>query len=401
MIIVGAGLAGLACAQVLRRHDIDFIVLESSDGPGGRVRSDIVDGHICDRGFQILLTGYPEAQRALDLETLDLQPFAPGARIRIDGRFHDVGDPLRRPGDLVGTVRAPIGSMADKLRILAYRREVTGRSLPDIWQAPDLTARQRLEDLGFSDRMVERFFQPLFAGITLDPSLGGSSRVLDFVFRTLALGDAAVPAAGMGAISDQLSQGIEPSTRYGQEVAEVATGEVRLADGTTLRADRVVVATGQTAAAKLTGSDDRGWNGVTSLWLSAPEPPLVGSALVLDADGGPINSMAVMSEVAGSYAPAGRSAVVVSAPTVDDDWPDQAMGELRRWFGAVVDSWDRLRVDRIPRAQPVQRPGRGRTGPVETAEHVLVTGDHTLDASINGALLAGTQAGERVVAGRR
>jgi hypothetical protein len=47
-----------------------------------------VDGFLLDRGFQIFLTSYPEAQRLLDYKQLDLQPFYPGGLVRFDGGFH-------------------------------------------------------------------------------------------------------------------------------------------------------------------------------------------------------------------------------------------------------------------------------------------------------------------------
>ena len=70
VVIVGAGLAGLACADDLTKAGLECRVLEGSDGVGGRVRTDAVDGYLLDRGFQILLTAYPEVQCRLDLEAL-------------------------------------------------------------------------------------------------------------------------------------------------------------------------------------------------------------------------------------------------------------------------------------------------------------------------------------------
>ncbi len=82
VVVVGAGLAGLACAQDLARAGVECVVLEASDGVGGRVRTDAVDGYLLDRGFQILLTAYPEVRRRLDLAALDLRTFEPGAVVR-------------------------------------------------------------------------------------------------------------------------------------------------------------------------------------------------------------------------------------------------------------------------------------------------------------------------------
>jgi len=96
VILVGAGLAGLACARRLQYSGLDVLVLEASDAPGGRVRTDNVDGFLLDRGFQVLLTAYPVTQSELDLGRLDLQAFEPGALVRTGGAFHRVSDPFIR-----------------------------------------------------------------------------------------------------------------------------------------------------------------------------------------------------------------------------------------------------------------------------------------------------------------
>jgi phytoene dehydrogenase-like protein len=79
VVIVGAGLAGLAAARPLIDAGRHVVILEASDGIGGRVRTDLVDGFRLDRGFQILLTAYPELDRQVDMAALDLQRFDPGA----------------------------------------------------------------------------------------------------------------------------------------------------------------------------------------------------------------------------------------------------------------------------------------------------------------------------------
>ena len=66
VIIVGAGLAGLTAANYLHKKDISFQLLESTDRVGGRVKTDVIDGCQMDRGFQVLLTAYPEAKRLLE-----------------------------------------------------------------------------------------------------------------------------------------------------------------------------------------------------------------------------------------------------------------------------------------------------------------------------------------------
>jgi phytoene dehydrogenase-like protein len=87
VLVVGAGLTGLNAARTVTRSGRSVVVCEASDGVGGRVRTDVVDGFLVDRGFQILNTSYPALQAAVDLEALDLRPFVPGAAVRTeDGR---------------------------------------------------------------------------------------------------------------------------------------------------------------------------------------------------------------------------------------------------------------------------------------------------------------------------
>ena len=78
VLIIGAGMAGLTCAVTLHRANIPFLIFDRGNEVGGRVRTDEVDGYRLDRGFQVLLTAYPEAQRFLDYEKLELQRMLSG-----------------------------------------------------------------------------------------------------------------------------------------------------------------------------------------------------------------------------------------------------------------------------------------------------------------------------------
>ena len=88
IIIIGAGMAGLACANWLHRAGRPVLVLEAADAVGGRVRTDLTpEGFRLDRGFQILLTDYPEARRMFDYGALNLKKYQSGAVVRLaDGR---------------------------------------------------------------------------------------------------------------------------------------------------------------------------------------------------------------------------------------------------------------------------------------------------------------------------
>ncbi len=187
-------------------------VFEASDGIGGRVRTDLVDGFQLDRGFQVLFTAYPEAQRQLDYDALDLRSFEPGALVRLRWAFPSRARPVsvgqRRASiatSALDVTRAPIGTLPDKARLAKLRRSLLAQVGVRLLRGPDIATSAALRERGFSESIIDRFFRPLFGGIQLDLSLTTSNRMFDVMFRTLANGNAALPAKGMGAIPAQLA----------------------------------------------------------------------------------------------------------------------------------------------------------------------------------------------------
>ena len=144
VFIVGAGLAGLCCARELQAKGVSFQILEASDGIGGRVRTDEVDGFLLDRGFQVLLTAYPEAKRSLDYSRLDLKPFLPGALSWYAGRLNKLVDPWRMPGAWKEALRSEFGTLADKLRIARLRSRLRRASIEDIFLPPRAQHERRV-----------------------------------------------------------------------------------------------------------------------------------------------------------------------------------------------------------------------------------------------------------------
>jgi phytoene dehydrogenase-like protein len=144
VIVVGSGLAGLCCALKLHQGGIPFLLLETSDGVGGRVRTDRIEGFLLDRGFQVLLTAYPEAQRVLDYRALDLRYFYPGALVRFGGRFHKMADPWRHPLEAFGSLFAPVGKITDKMKVGRLRRKTMGGSVEDLFRHPETTTLEAL-----------------------------------------------------------------------------------------------------------------------------------------------------------------------------------------------------------------------------------------------------------------
>ena len=404
--IVGGGLSGLACARALTARGITCAVFEASDAVGGRVRTDRADGYQIDRGFQVLLTAYPEAAAVLDYDALDLRAFDPGARVWLGDGFQTVGDPFRRPLQALPTLFADVGSLLDKLKVLRLRRDVTSGSFDALWERPETTTEVALrERYGFSDRMIERFFRPFLGGVFLDSSLQDSSRAFEFYFRMFSTGSAAVPAAGMQAIPEQMAAALpEGTVRLGARVTGLAPGEIQVAGGEAVACRAVVVATEAPGVPPLLPEVDPPPSKSTrQLAWTADVAPTEAPVLMLDGVGtGPVNNVQVMSAVAPSYAPAGKTLVTASvlghSDLTEDAIETAARDQLRGWFGDAVNGWRLLRSDRILHAlpdlaslDPPERPARVRDG-------VYVTGDWRRNASINGALVAGRHAAEAVAA---
>jgi len=408
VIIIGAGLAGLACARVLVTHGVSCTILDASDDIGGRVRTDRVDGFQLDRGFQVFLSGYPEATAVLDYSALRLQAFHPGALVRYAGRFHRLSDPFRRPQDVLATVMSPVGSLRDKLTVLRLRQDALHRHLSARAGGESQSTLQALQAYGFSPVMQERFFRPFLGGVFLDRSLSTPCGVFEQVWAAFSRGAIALPQEGMGAIARQLADGIPDGTvRLRAPVARLDGGRVVLLSGERLEADALVLATDYATAAALCDEPvptDPGRQSL-SLYFDAPAPPVRGPWLMVNGDGqGPIGTASVLSEVAPSYAPAGRALVAVSLSDQSTSDSPELLAAVRRqlqdWFGGQAETWRHLRTDCVKRALPplsllAAQNGEGRT---RLRRGLYRCGDYCASGTLDGALRSGRHAAESILA---
>jgi phytoene dehydrogenase-like protein len=402
--IIGAGLAGLACARRLTEAGLACTVLERSDEVGGRARTDRKEGFQLDRGFQVFLSGYPEARRVLDYSALDLKPFHPGALIRFAGRFHQLTDPFRRPQDLVQTLINPIGTISDKYRLWRLRRDMLHHPNSSA-QVPRSTA-EVLQAYGFSDRILTSFFFPFLGGVLLESALATPGWIFEHIWGAFSRGTTALPRDGMGAIAKQLAGALPTGTvRVNQSVQEIHGLNLVLETGERLTSDVLVIATDDATAAHLHGESrpSHAARSSTTLYFDAPAPPHRGPWLMLNGEGyGPVRTVCVLSEAAPSYAPVGRAliSVTVAEPIQGrENLPQAVQTCLRSWFGPSVDDWRHLRTDHISRALPPVEilPHSPHGTPPRAANGLYLCGDYRESGTLDGALLSGRKAADAVL----
>ncbi|CAH9105849.1 unnamed protein product [Cuscuta europaea] len=429
VIVIGGGLAGLAAAIRLQAENIPFVLFEASDAVGGRVRSDVVDGFILDRGFQIFITAYPEAARLLNYEALELQKFYSGAQVYYGGRFHTVADPLHHLSDALLSLSNSIGSVLDKILVGLTRLRVLAQQDDEILTADEVPTIELLKTIGFSDSMVDRFFRPFFGGIFFDKELETTSRLFNFIFKCLSLGNNTLPAKGIAAIPEQLAAKLQKgSVRLNSKVISIDLGSasdsnpamfVQLENGEKFTSELgLVVAVEESEAVKLLIGELAGKEpfelkkpvrSTVCLYFSAEQEtiPMKDPVLLLNGSGkGIVNNMFFVTNVAPSYAPPGKALISVSLIGMFEDVRDEdlvslVLKELSGWFGeSVIGAWRYLRMYRVRFAQPNQRPPTNLKKDPRLRPDMYVCGDFVTSATFDGALVSGRKAVEALLKDR-
>ncbi|MFJ4585524.1 FAD-dependent oxidoreductase [Streptomyces echinatus] len=400
VVVVGAGVAGLACARDLGARGLRVRVLEASDGVGGRMRTDRVEGCVVDRGFQVLNTAYPQLRRRLPLRELRLRPFTPGFLVHTGSRRLRFADPTRAPGQ---SLRGLAGGVAGP-RDLAALAALTGWDMLApaalVRRARDTSTRRALSGAGFSDGFVERFFRPFLSGVFLEDGLATSSRFFHLVWRSMARGTICLPAAGVAAVPELLASALPPGTLALESSVTALTDDGVVVDGgREVAARAVVVASSPAAAARLLpGLTVPPYRTVTTYYHLAPRSPLREPTLLTDVRRRFANSC-VLTEVHPGHAPRGYALVATSVLGEDAGGRQQAvLDALAECYDADTGGWESLTVRTVSEALPAMEPGLPLSRRTRRGAGRYVCGDHRATGSVQGALASGARAAREVAA---
>lgn len=392
VVVVGAGLAGLACARELAGAGVSVSVREASDDVGGRVRTDEVDGLLLDRGFQLYNASYSEGRRLLDHDALQLRPYRAGVIVTLDGRRHRIGDPRRVPAWTLSSLRAPVGSPLAKLRLLRWALDAVRQGPESILGSADTTTALALERRGIRGPVVSRVIEPFLQGVFGEADLTTSRRFADLVVRSFVLATPSVPARGMGAIAHQLAASLPAGT------VEL---DAPVADVDRLRARAVVVAADPRTAASLTGQPAPRTNALTTYYHLAPSAPTAEPALHVDGHRrGPVVNTSVISNVAPTYATGGRHLVTTTVLGAAGGAAEEraVRDQLALVYGADTRGWELVRTYGLPHALPAILPPLDAEQQPRVRDGVYLAGDWLDTASQQGALLSGRRAARAVLA---
>jgi protoporphyrinogen oxidase len=400
--IIGGGISGLIAARVLEEHGLSATIIEATDRLGGRVKTDVVDGYNLDHGFQVLLTAYPAAKKYLDFDTLALQEFLPGSAIFKNGKQKIIGDPLRNLSLLIPTLFSEIGTVNDKLKILALNRRLKKKSIQNIFAEKEQTTHVYLENIGFSETIITDFFIPFFSGIFLENKLDTSSRMFEFVYKMFGEGNAALPKDGIQAIPKQLFEKLKSTTIiFNTKVKSVENGSIKLESGETLKSNFTIIATQASGLVSNLKNQATLWKSCDTLYFEVAKreikKPLIGLIAMHNAL---INNIFYHTSLQTS-ATATKELLSVTVIDRQNLTNKQLVTGVQKELKELcnIDSCTFIKQYNIPMALPNLQDIQYEMLPSETrlTETIFLAGDTQLNGSLNAAMIAGERAALEVI----
>ena len=387
--IIGAGISGLIAAYELEQAGYSPVVLEKADAVGGRVRTVEKNGYHLDLGFQVLLSAYPLANKYLDFDALRLRRLESGSQIYVDGKRFLIGDALRNIRLLAPTLLADIGSLTDKVKVLALSRRLKKKSLGAIFDSPETSTLEYLRSQGFSEKIIDRFFRPFFSGIFLEPELRTSSRMFEFVYKMFGEGYATIPEQGIGAISKQLKKKLKTTQfQFGQEVKQVTNERITLGNGQELIHNGVIITANASALVSNMNDQAIQWKSCTCLYFEVDRINIPEGTIALVADKGKLsNNLYAYKDASGKQLLSVTT--LKHAGKTNEELTQAIEAEVKEYCG--INRIKHIANFRISEALPDLTHLKMTTSPSESqlTDHIFLAGDVLFNGSLNAAMESG------------
>lgn len=397
IVIIGAGIAGLACAMKLKKNNRNFIIIEQSNRVGGRVGSIKENEYIFDLGFQVYNTEYYETNSLLNLKELKLKVFKPGASIYNGRRFEILSDPFRDPSTIFETFFSGMTTFKDKIKILTLKRALSSYCISED-QSEDMTTLKYLKSYGFSNKIINGFFKPFFSGIFLENQLETSSKFFKNVFSNFNKGYAAVPVNGMQAIPDQMVKNLNPhNLLLGNKVIEAKNPEKIVLENNEIIEAKYMVLTG--GSNSLVNNHIVEFNSVRTFYFSSRVKVKHSKYINLFPYDSLINNIAILSSVSENYSPEGNtlfSITIIESDLSKSELIDIIQDKLSTYYGDEKSNYIFMKEINIKQATIKQKTGYFDLK-IEDKKNILFAGDYTTYGSIEGAVVSGIKTAEKLI----
>ena len=396
-VIIGGGLSGLSCAVRLEEQKRDYILIEKSNRLGGRVGSIYENGNIYDIGFQVFNTAYQNTIRLFDENEIKLRMFKPGAIIHDGSSFKLISDPLRDPKQLFVSLFSSLSSFKDKLRVLSLIFDLSNYDIQKD-KSEDMTTIDFLKKRKFSDKFIELFFNPFFAGIFLEKDLKTSSKFFKYVFSNFSKGLACIPQNGMQTIPDLIAKNINSDrVLFNRSLEKIEDRKALIFNnGLSLQASNIVLTGG---SHEKIGLNPVKYNSVENLYFVSDIDIKNGKYIHLFPKDNIINNIAVLNKISKHYCKSNNLLSISIIGHNSKDKLDIALikKRLSNYFGGNESNYDYVKNFSIKNATIMQRNNFFQSNSQPTPKGFIIAGDHSFYGSIEGAVLSGIKASEKVL----
>ena len=396
IIIVGAGISGLTCAQKCNENSKDFLLIEKSSRIGGRVGSVKSERFIFDLGFQVYNTAYNTMNGLLKNKPEEYLPFLPGAKIMIKDSSTIISDPMRNFSKILNTIFSTAASLSDKIRVLKLKNHLSNYSI-ELDDSKDMQTIDYLRGYGFSEKIIDNFFNPFFSGIFLENKLETSSKFFKYVFSNFNSGLAVIPKNGMQEIPNQIISNIDPSQiLLNTQVDKILPGnKLELSNGSTIVFNNLIL-TNESCA--LAGQPSINYNSVSTAYISSNRSFKDSRYIHLFPQDDLINNIAFVSSVSPNYAPKDKTLLSISILGKNEiiGIDKKLKQKMVFYFGGDISDYKVEKTINTKKATLNQLPGFYENK-IKQEGNVIFAGDHMFNGSIEGAAISGIKAYERII----